>query len=90
VVWGGGKRCKSMNLDKPLTLDECARWLRLRPRDVAAKARGLRPKIPAIRLGRKTLRFHPRTILAKFAADAGVPLAVVQASFSAPKSSTKG
>jgi hypothetical protein len=70
-----------VNLDDLLTLDEAAAWLRLNRRDLSEKSRGRRAVIPAIRVNRKVIRFHPRTILAKFAADAGVPLEVIAASY---------
>ena len=55
------------SLDEILTLEECAAWLLLKPRDLLAKVRAGR--IPAIRLNQRVLRFHPRTVLLKL----GVP-----------------
>ncbi len=55
------------NLDEILTLEECAAWLVLKPRDLLEKVRAGR--IPAIRLNKRVLRFHPRTVLMKL----GVP-----------------
>lgn len=56
-----------VSLDEILTLEECAAWLVLRPRDLLDKVRAGR--IPAIRLNKRVLRFHPRTVLLKL----GVP-----------------
>ncbi len=39
---------------------------------------------PAVHLSRELVRFHPRTILAKFAAKSGVPVAVIAAVGSNP------
>ena len=61
------------HLDDLLNLDECAAWLRLNRRDLSEKSRGRKPAIPAMRINQKVIRYHPRTILAKFAADAGWP-----------------
>ena len=55
------------SLDEILTLEECAAWLVLKPRDLKDKVRAGR--IPAIRLNQRVLRFHPRTVLLKL----GVP-----------------
>ncbi len=51
------------SLDEILTLEECASWLALKPRDLKEKVRAGR--IPAIRLNQRVLRFHPRTVLLK-------------------------
>ena len=72
----------TVELDAMLTLEEAAPWLRLKPRELSAKSRGCKPAIPAFRLNQRVIRFHPRTIIAKLAHDAGVPLAVISASFS--------
>jgi hypothetical protein len=61
-----GKRILA-SLDEILTLEECAAWLVLRPRDLLEKVRAGR--IPAIKLNKRVLRFHPRTVLLKL----GVP-----------------
>ena len=36
--------------------------------------------IPAFRVGERQMRFHPQTVIAKLAADAGVNRAVIEAS----------
>lgn len=70
------------HLDGMLTRTQAAQWLQMSERELAAKSLGLRPKVPAFRVGsQRTIRYHPRTILAKFAKDAGLPLEVVAASF---------
>ena len=68
-------------LDDMLLLPEAAQWLRLNPRDLAAKTKGRNPTVPAFRLNQRVLRFHPRTIIAKMASDAGVPMETIAASF---------
>jgi hypothetical protein len=41
---------------------------------------GKRAKVPAFRFNDRNVRFHPRTVLAKLAADAGVSPEVIAAS----------
>ena len=69
------------DLDKLLTLVECAQWLGMGKREVALRSRGKRATIPAVWINDRVVRFHPRTILAKFAAQSGVSLNVIAASF---------
>jgi len=54
-----------INLDALLTLSECAAWMRISERELSLKARI--GQVPAIRISAKILRFHPRTILDRFA-----------------------
>lgn len=63
--------------------DAAAKWLRLTKRDLLEKAR--LEIIPKFSIGVKTLRFHPRTIIAKLASDAGVTPQIIAASFSIAK-----
>lgn len=79
-------------LDSFLTLAEAAQWLGQHPRVLVAKTKGRRPVIPAFWENRRVVRFHPRTILAKLAADAGVAPEVVAASLaeSLPKPLSAG
>jgi len=74
-----------MDLDRLLTAAECAAWLGLGRNTLARRSTGRRADIPAIRLGRDAVRFHPRMILAKFASDAGVSPAVISASLTETK-----
>lgn len=69
-----------------LRTDEAAKWLSMRPRDLLARSKGRNPKIPGFWINRKVVRFHPRTIIAKLAADAGVAPEVIAASFARPGS----
>ncbi len=68
-----------INLDTLLTLEEAAAMWRVRPRELSAKSRGKRAPIPAIRINRRLVRFHPRMMFAKAAHDAGVPVHVIAA-----------
>ena len=70
----------SPNLDAMLSLTEAAEWLGLHRRSLLKKVKGRKPIIPAFRLSRQEYRFHPRTIIAKLAADAGVDPEVIAAS----------
>lgn len=72
-----------IDLDAMLTAEQAAPWLGLSKRELLAKSRGKRSAIPALRLSRKVLRFVPRVIIAKLAADAGVSIEVIKASLGA-------
>jgi len=69
------------HLDDMLTREQAAAWLHMTVRDLAAKSAGLKPKIPVFKLGHKTVLYHPRTVIAKMANDAGVPAHLIAASF---------
>ena len=71
----------AVQLDSMLSLDEASKWLRMNKEDVSARSKGRKPKIPGVWFNRRVVRFHPRTVLAKFAADAGVEPAVIGAMF---------
>ena len=83
VVQAGKLDHRPIDINAMLTLQECARWLRIQPRELSARSRGRNARIPAVRLNKRVIRFHPATILAKFAADAGVPVEVIAASIRA-------
>lgn len=68
------------HLDDLLTAEECAGWLRLRKREILEKSKGRNPAIPGFWINQRVVRFHPRTILAKMAHDAGVSPEVIAAS----------
>ena len=75
-----------MDLDKFLTSREAAEWLGItQPVLVNKKIKGRNPEIPAFPIGHKSYRYHPRTIIAKLAKDAGVPFDVIAASLNKPK-----
>ena len=63
---------RPLTTDDLMTLRECAAWLRMQPRDLSARSRGRNPRIPCIRINQRVVRFHRGTILAKFAAEAGL------------------
>jgi hypothetical protein len=71
---------QNMNLDDILTLTDAAAWLGLNRRVLLKKCKGRKATIPAFRLGVREYRFHPRTIIAKLAADSGVSFEIVAAS----------
>jgi hypothetical protein len=68
-------------LDDMLSKEEAAEWLQLRPRDLMEKTKGTSPRIPAFKLNQRVIRFHPRTVIAKMAKDAGVKPEVIAAMF---------
>lgn len=72
-------------LDRMLTVDEAAEWLRMSVPGLRLKCRGRKPAIPVFRLNARVWLFHPRTILAKLAADAGVEPEVLFATMTRAK-----
>jgi hypothetical protein len=68
-------------LDDFLSVEECSAWLGISVKTLLKKSKGRAPVIPAFRVGHKTLRYHPRTIIAKLAKDSGVHPDVISASF---------
>jgi len=58
-----------------------AKWLKMTPRQLLAGSRGKRAKIPAFWINKRVVRFHPRTIITKFAQDAGLPFELVASAF---------
>ena len=68
-------------LDEMLDTAAAAKWLKIKPRRLLADSKGPRAKIPAFWINRRLVRFHPRTIIAKFANDAGIPPEVIAAMF---------
>ena len=64
-----------------LTRSECAVWLRVSGRWLAENSSCMRSTIPAVRLGFRSVRYHPRTILAVFAARAGVAPQIIAAGY---------
>lgn len=75
------KHVPSPFLDEILETPEAAQWLKLNPRVLLAESQGENPKIPAIRINERVIRFNRRIILAKFAHDAGLPPEVIAAAF---------
>lgn len=53
---------KPFDLDALLTPEECAAWLKMEVREVLRNPK----RIPQMRIGHKTVRFHPRTVLEHF------------------------
>jgi excisionase family DNA binding protein len=62
-VAGGSTPKLTISLDSLLTADEAAQWLQVSESQLRRLVRAKR--IPAVMLGRKILRFHPRTILTR-------------------------
>lgn len=52
---------KPVDLDQLMTLDELAAWLKLSSPTVTKNTQA--GKIPCIRINRKIVRYHPRTVL---------------------------
>lgn len=74
-----------VRLDALLSTAQAALWLQMTERELLAKSKGRKAKIPAMWLNGRVVRYHPRTILAKLATDAGVPVEIIAASFSIGK-----
>lgn len=71
-----------MNLDDFLKPDTAAKWLGISEQDLSRKYR--QGKIPGIKLGHRTVRYHPRTVITKLAMDSGVSPKVIATMFSDP------
>ena len=70
-----------MDIDKLLTPTECAEWLQISTGVLSEQSQGRRARIPAIHITQRSVRYHPRTILAKFAAEGGVAPEIIAAAF---------
>jgi len=62
-----------------------AKWLGISERQLMKSCRGRKPRIPAVWITQKIVKFHRPTIIAKFAADAGVDPEVIAKSFNTPQ-----
>ena len=70
-----------VELDDLLEVEAAAKWLGLSPREVLAKSKGRSPRILGYWISTKTVRFHPRAVLAKLAKDNGAPMEFISAMF---------
>lgn len=68
------------HLDAMLTPDQAAEWLQIPKRTLAQKSTGRRAEIPCFRPSPRFPRYHPRTIIAKLAQEAGVKPEIIAAS----------
>ena len=75
------------DLDQMLDISGACVWLKMGRRQLLAKCVGRKPIIPVFRLSERSMRFHPRTIIAKLAADAGVSPEIIAASLNMPTGS---
>lgn len=62
------------SIDELISREKCAAWFGESERWVQENVKGFRPS-------HKCTVYHPRTILAKMAFDAGVPLQIIAASY---------
>lgn len=67
-------------LDEMLDADSAASWLKISRRELLDKSRGRKPVVPGFHIGPRTLRFHPRTIIACLATREGVDPQTIAAS----------
>jgi hypothetical protein len=67
-----------------MNAEEAAKWLGMSKGKLLVAAGGSRPKIVGFWINERVVKFHPRTVLAKMAADAHVPLEAIAASFGTP------
>lgn len=78
---------QAATIDDLLTPEEFCAVAKLKPRDLAKKTR--QRKIIPLRFGERTLRYHPRSIIAKNLQDQGYSMELIAAMFaSVPKFST--
>lgn len=68
-----------IQLDDMLTAEDAAPWLKISVRELRAKSKGHRPAIPVFKINSRVHRYHPRTIIAKFQRDAGMPESLIAA-----------
>lgn len=82
VNWkrSGVNAATPVDLDAMLTVEQAAKWLQMSVETLRAKSKGRRAIVPAFRLNSQLIRYHPRTILAVMAREAGVPLDLIAAS----------
>jgi hypothetical protein len=59
---------------------EAALWLRLNKAVLMRKTKGRNPQIPCFRIAPNKPLFHPRTVIAKMQADAGLSTELTKAS----------
>ncbi|HEY3857359.1 MAG TPA: helix-turn-helix domain-containing protein [Verrucomicrobiae bacterium] len=71
-------------IDQMLSLEAAAEWLGIHKRTLLKKCKGRHPVIPGFQISRQEYRFHPRTIIAHMAVEAGVPRETVAASMPYP------
>jgi hypothetical protein len=69
-------------LDRMLTPARAAEWLGISERELGEKQR--KGQIPGAKIGHKTIRYHPRTVITQLALDRGVSPKVIAAMFSQP------
>jgi hypothetical protein len=70
----------SVGLDEMMESHRAARWLNLTVPVLLERSKGKGAIIPGAWFGVRLVRYHPRTIIAKMANDAGVPVEVIMAS----------
>jgi hypothetical protein len=73
------------HLDEMMTREQCASWLGVEPEWLKRNT----DKIVPFKPGHKTVMYHPRTILAKLAFEAGVPLQIIAASYGTVETARK-
>lgn len=71
-----------IQLDEMMTPERAASWLQISMETLMEKYR--KKQIPGAAIGHRTVRFHPRTVIAKLAFDGGVSPKVIAAMFNMP------
>lgn len=69
------------DIDRIITPQEMAVLIGVEPRQLCKYSQGRNPKIPAIRISAKVVRYHIRSVLAKLALDSGLSIELVGAMF---------
>ncbi|HVU07823.1 MAG TPA: hypothetical protein VHG89_04690 [Verrucomicrobiae bacterium] len=77
----GKSEHRNPHLDEMLETEDAAKWLKIPSRQLLANSKGQNAKIPGFWINQRVVRFHPRTIIAKLAHDAGLPPELVAAMF---------
>ncbi|HXT10982.1 MAG TPA: hypothetical protein VN873_05410 [Candidatus Angelobacter sp.] len=72
-------------LDEMLTREQCAAWLQQSERWLWENE----DKVVPFKPSHKVILYHPRTVLARMAFDAGVPLQIIAASYGVTETTKK-
>lgn len=68
-------------LDELMETSEAAQWLKINSKQLLTDSKGKNAKIPGFWFSDRVVRFHPRSILAKLAHDAGLSPLLIAAMF---------
>lgn len=88
MLWGSLPPHKLMDvpfLDRMLTSTEAAEWMGMSERELLAKSKGRNPSIAGFWFNERVVRFHPRSVIAHMAKNAGITPVEVASMFGKPE-----